>query len=148
MLTASDSESDLPVFPLLGPASRHDSHGFFYNWFSMKQFLPEAHVYKLLLDSAHDSMAYYEYCRDHGIQPFIDLNDKCGRPPFIKTTLQLEKMVSLSVKKASACAGMALKPPKAGLSSNALKSVSPEARPPALVIIPVRMLPMGEPYIW
>ena len=35
MLTASDSESDLPVFPLLGPASRHDSHGFLYNWFSM-----------------------------------------------------------------------------------------------------------------
>ena len=47
MLTASDSESDLPVFPLLGPA-------------------------------------YYKYCRDHGIQPFIDLNDKCGRPPVYK----------------------------------------------------------------
>ncbi len=61
MLTASDSESDLPVFPLLGPASRHDSHGFLYNWFSMQQYLPEAHVSKLLLDSAHDAMAYYEY---------------------------------------------------------------------------------------
>ena len=36
MLTASDSDNDLPVFPLLGPASRHDSHGFIYNWFSMK----------------------------------------------------------------------------------------------------------------
>ena len=32
MLTASDSESDLPVFPILGPASRHDSHGFLYNY--------------------------------------------------------------------------------------------------------------------
>lgn len=29
MLTASDSENDLPVFPFLSPASRHDSHGFF-----------------------------------------------------------------------------------------------------------------------
>ena len=37
MLTASDSEKDLPVFPFLGPASRHDSIGFLYNWFSMKQ---------------------------------------------------------------------------------------------------------------
>lgn len=72
MLTSSDSENDLPVFPFLGPASRHDSIGFLYNWFSMRQFLPEANVTKLLLDSAHDAMPYYEYCRDHGITPFID----------------------------------------------------------------------------
>ena len=84
MLTASDSENDLPVFPLLGPASRHDSHGFLYAWFSMQQFLPEATVTKLLLDSAHDSMAMYEYCAEHGIQPFIDLNGKGGRPPVYK----------------------------------------------------------------
>ena len=44
MLIASDSENDLPVFPFLGPAFRHDSIGFLYNWFSMKQFLPEALV--------------------------------------------------------------------------------------------------------
>lgn len=28
MPVASDSESDLPVFPLLNPASKHDSYGF------------------------------------------------------------------------------------------------------------------------
>ena len=84
MLTASDSKNDLPLFPLLGPASRHDSHGFWYNWFSMKQFLPEANVRKIILDSAHDAMAYYIYCRDHGIKPFIDLNGKGGRPPVYK----------------------------------------------------------------
>lgn len=84
MLTASDSENDLPVFLFLGPASRHDSIGFLYNWFSMKQFLPEAHVTKLLLDSAHDAMPYYEYCRDYGIAPFIDLNADRGRPPVYK----------------------------------------------------------------
>lgn len=91
MLTASDSESDLPLFPLLGPASRHDSHGFLYNYFSMQQFLPEAHVNKLLLDSAHDAMAYYEYCSEHGIQPFIELNDKCGRQPVYKDDFTIEK---------------------------------------------------------
>ena len=90
MLTASDSESDLPVFPILGPASRHDSHGFLYNYFSMLQFLPEAHVSKLLLDSAHDAMAYYEYCRDHDIQPFIDLNGKGGRPPVYKDDFTID----------------------------------------------------------
>ena len=32
MLVASDSESDLPVFPLLNPASRHNSHGFLHTF--------------------------------------------------------------------------------------------------------------------
>ena len=61
MLTASDSENVLPVFPFLSPASRHDSHGFLYNWFSMRQMLPEANVIKLVLGFAHDAMPYYEY---------------------------------------------------------------------------------------
>lgn len=84
MLTASDSENDLPVFPFLSPASRHDSIGFLYNWYSMKQFLPEAVVTRILLDSAHDAMPYYEYCLNHGIVPFIDLNADRGRPPVYK----------------------------------------------------------------
>lgn len=67
MLTASDSENNLPVFPFLSLASRHDSIGFLYNWYSMKQFLPDAVVIKLLPDAAHDAMPYYECCRVHGI---------------------------------------------------------------------------------
>jgi hypothetical protein len=78
MLVASDSESDLPVFPLLSPASKHDSHGFLHTFFRMKNFLPDFHVDKLLLDSAHDAMPYYEYCKRTGITPFIDLNGKGG----------------------------------------------------------------------
>ena len=70
MLTASDSQNDLPVFPFLGPESRHDSHGFLYNWFSMKQYLPEVHVNKVLLDSAHDAMAYYKILPQNGNQNF------------------------------------------------------------------------------
>ena len=78
MMTASDSKSDLPVFPLLNPASMHDSHGFLYNWFAMKAFLPDLHVSKVLLDSAHDAMPLYEYFNRNGITPFIDLNEKRG----------------------------------------------------------------------
>lgn len=78
MLVASDSESDLPVFPLFGPASRHDSHGFLYAYFDMINFLPHFHVTKLLLDSAHDAMPIYKYCKRKGIVPFIDLNEKRG----------------------------------------------------------------------
>lgn len=89
MLTASDSANDLPVFPFLSPASRHDSHGFLYNWYSMKQMLPEASVKKIILDSAHDAMPYYTYCKNAGITPFIDLNWKCGRPPVYKDDITI-----------------------------------------------------------
>ena len=78
MLVAANSESDLPIFPLLNPASKHDSHGFLETYFRFKSFLPEFHVRKWLLDSAHDAMPYYLYCRENGIQPFIDLNEKRG----------------------------------------------------------------------
>ena len=78
MLVASDSESDLPVFPLLSCASTHDSHGFLHTFFRMKGFLPDYKVSKLLLDSAHDAMPYYEYCKRENITPFIDLNGKGG----------------------------------------------------------------------
>ena len=78
MLVAANSESDLPVFPLLNPASKHDSHGFLETWFRMRAFLPELHVNKWILDSAHDAMPYYIYCRKNHIQPFIDLNVKRG----------------------------------------------------------------------
>ena len=44
----------------------------------MKNFLPDFHVTKLLLDSAHDAMPYYEYCHRANITPFIDLNGKGG----------------------------------------------------------------------
>lgn len=50
----------------------------------MKLPLPETKVTKLLLDSAHDAMPYYEYCHEHGIVPFIDLNANKGRPPVYK----------------------------------------------------------------
>ena len=78
MLVASDSESDLPVFPLLNPASKHDSHGFSETFFRMKSFLPDFNVTKLLLDSAHDTIPVYEYCKKENIIPFNDLNEKRG----------------------------------------------------------------------
>jgi len=78
MLVASDSESGLPVFPLLNPASRHGSHGFLHTFFRMKSFLPEFQISNLLLDSAHDAMPLYKYCKRKGITPFIGLNEKRG----------------------------------------------------------------------
>lgn len=70
MSVASDSESDLPVFPLLNPASRHDSLGFLETLFRMKSFLPDLHITKLLLDSAHDAMPVHEYCKRDRIDQY------------------------------------------------------------------------------
>ena len=91
MLTASDSENDLPIFPLLGPASRHDLHGFAYTFFSMKKLLPETVISKVLLDSAHDAMPLYQYFKQEGISPFIDLNWKAGKPVQYKDTFSIGK---------------------------------------------------------
>ena len=40
--------------------------------------MPDFKIDKLLLDSAHDAMPYYEYCKRAHIMPFIDLNGKDG----------------------------------------------------------------------
>lgn len=90
-LTSHGSECELPVFPLLSPASRHNSIGFTHAWFSMKAFLPDYQVSKVLLDSAHDAMPLYKYFRQQGISPFIDLNGKRGRNPKYKDDFELDK---------------------------------------------------------
>ena len=89
MFTASASDSDLPVFPLMSPASRHDSHGFCYAWFTMLDLLPEATISKVLLDSAHDANALYRYFKKQSIVPFIDLNSKRGKPRKYKDDFDL-----------------------------------------------------------
>ena len=91
MLVASDSESDLPIFPHFSCASKHDSLGFLHAFFRFKSFLPDYKVSKLLLDSAHDAMPYYEYCKRENITPFIDLNGKGGRPPVYKNDFTIGK---------------------------------------------------------
>ncbi|MEY8428033.1 hypothetical protein AALA00_10025 [Lachnospiraceae bacterium 46-15] len=55
-------------------ASRHDMLSFLHSFFTMKAYLPEFRIKKLLLDFAHDAYAVYEYCRREHITPFIDLN--------------------------------------------------------------------------
>ena len=54
----------------------------------MKAFLPDYKVSKVLLDSAHDAMPYYQYFKRENITPFIDLNGKGGRPPVYKKGME------------------------------------------------------------
>ena len=78
LLTCANSSNDLPIFPLLNPASMHDSLGLTHTWFAMKSFLPELNVEKVLLDAAHDAMAFYSYFQKTKVKAFIDLNKGCA----------------------------------------------------------------------
>lgn len=73
IFVASDSFNDLPVFPMLERASRHDMLSFLHSFFAMKSYLPDFRLEKLLLDSAMDAITVYDYCKDEQITPFIDL---------------------------------------------------------------------------
>ena len=59
MYAAADSKNDLPVFPLLERAPRHDMLSFLYSFFTMKARLPEYRASELLLDAARDADAVY-----------------------------------------------------------------------------------------
>ena len=74
MFVAADSKNDLPVFPMLERASRHDMLSFLHTFFSMKSYLSEFRIEKLFLDAAHDAYPIYDYCKTNDITPFIDLN--------------------------------------------------------------------------
>ena len=74
MFVAADSENDLPVFPMLERASRHDMLSFLHTFFTARSYLKEYTVKKLFLDSAHDAYPLYDYCKRKGITPFIDIN--------------------------------------------------------------------------
>ena len=62
----------------------------------MRSFLPDFHVEKLLLDSAHDAMPYYQYCRRNGITPFIDLNEKRGIKEKYKDDFTIGEVLSIT----------------------------------------------------
>jgi len=47
-------------------------------------FLPDFIVTKLLLDSAHDAMPIYEYCKQENITPFIDAVIPASIPALIQ----------------------------------------------------------------
>lgn len=76
MLSAADSPYDLPLYPRLQPASRHDAVGFVTSSIEFSQRYSLGTVDKMLLDAAHDAEAIYAWLNDRGIEPFIDLNSR------------------------------------------------------------------------
>jgi hypothetical protein len=73
---AADSPYDLPVYPRLQRASRHDATSWVVSTREFTARFPEYTWDKVLLDAAHDAMAIYEYLQSRQVKPFIDLNQR------------------------------------------------------------------------
>lgn len=74
MLTAATSPYDLPLYPRLHPASRHDEVSFVTSSVEFSQRFTLGTVDKMLLDAAHDAGPIYDLLLHQKIEPFIDLN--------------------------------------------------------------------------
>lgn len=75
-LTAANSVNDLPLLIHLTQASAHDSITFVQAYAQLRAALPSFKFESTLLDSAHDAYAIYQMLNIHGIEPFIDLNER------------------------------------------------------------------------
>jgi hypothetical protein len=76
MVSAADSPHDLPLYPRLHPASRHDAVSLVMSTVEFKQRFTLGTVDKMLLDAAHDAEAIYLLLDHQNIEPFIDLNKR------------------------------------------------------------------------
>ena len=73
-LTAANSPHDLPLYPRLHPASRHDAVSFIISSVEFSQRFTLGRVDKVLLDAAHDAGPIYDLILHQKMEPFIDLN--------------------------------------------------------------------------
>lgn len=76
MVSAADSRYDLPLYPRLQPASRHDSVSLVISGAEFKQRFTLGTVKKMLLDAAHDAEPIYHLLDYQNVEPFIDLNNR------------------------------------------------------------------------
>jgi hypothetical protein len=105
MMNASDSPYDLPLYPRLHPASRHDAISFVVTSVEFAQRFTLGTLDKILLDAAHDAEAIYQLIVHQHQEPFIDLN-KRG-----KTNVDLGNGMSLSPEGTPICPkGKKMKP--------------------------------------
>ena len=89
-LTAASSPYDLPLYPRLHPASRHDAVSFVVGSVEFSQRFTLGMVDKMLLDAAHDAGAIYDLLIHQNIEPFIDLNIRGTK----KTETQTDILIS------------------------------------------------------
>lgn len=76
-----DYQLDLPLHIRFLDARRHDSISGIVSLTEFRHLNPGITIQNLCFDSANDNYPTYEFCKEWGIQPFIDLNDKTGPSP-------------------------------------------------------------------
>ncbi|MHB0968118.1 MAG: transposase [Bellilinea sp.] len=105
MLSASDSPYDLPLYPRLQPASRHDAVSLVVSAVEFKQRFTLGTVEKMLLDAAHDAEAIYHLMDHQNIEPFVDLNSRS------KKNTKTDSDIRISPKGIPLCSlGLEMKP--------------------------------------
>jgi hypothetical protein len=89
MISASDSLYDLPLYPRLQPASRHDAVSFITSFIEFIERFSLGTIDRMLLDSAHDAEAIYELLHHKNVKPFIDLNPRSKKIYSAKGDIQI-----------------------------------------------------------
>ncbi len=89
MISAADSKYDLPLYPKLQPASRHDAVSLVMSTVQFKQRFTLGTVDKMLLDAAHDAEAIYMLLDHQNIEPFIDLNNRSKKNTATDSDIQI-----------------------------------------------------------
>lgn len=89
MISAADSKHDLPLYPRLQPASRHDAVSLVISMIEFKQRFNLATVDKMLLDAAHDAESIYLLLDHQNIEPFIDLNNRSKKNTTTRSDIQI-----------------------------------------------------------
>ncbi|MDF2651102.1 MAG: transposase [Paenibacillus sp.] len=89
MISAADSKHDLPLYPRLQPASRHDSVSLIISSVEFKQRFTLGTVDKMLLDAAHDAEAIYLLLDHQNMEPFIDLNNRSKKNTATNSEIQI-----------------------------------------------------------
>lgn len=76
MVTASDSPYDLPIYPRLYRASKHDSVLFVSTFHELQHWYSDWKFGEVILDSALDAFPIYEMLEHYDISAIIDLNPR------------------------------------------------------------------------
>ena len=116
MFSTSDSYYDLPLYPRLNPASRHDSISLLASLNEFSKRFSLGIIDRILLDAAHDAEAIYELLALNNIEPFIDLN------PRTKNNFSTDSDIKISPESVPICScGLEMKPNGFDKSQNRYK---------------------------
>lgn len=76
MIAASDSPYDLPIYPRMYRASKHDSVLFVSTFHELQHWYPDWKFSECILDSALDATPIYEMLEHYDVSAIIDLNPR------------------------------------------------------------------------